>query len=465
MKSYSRWVSTIAFTSLLVGISATVIAESNASHPATATPAATTGAVSNLKPSIPLDEIQLFSTVMDYIKNYYVKPINDKDLLENAIRGMLVGLDPHSSYLDEEDYNDLKVNTSGKFGGLGIEVTLDDGFIRVISPIDDTPAQLAGVKAGDLIIRLDETPVKGISLRKAVELMRGERGQPIILTIIRNGQAKPLKITVVRDIIQVKSVKSQLLDGGYGYVRISQFQERTGENLIAALKDLKTANHSKDLKGLILDLRNNPGGILDASVSVAGAFLDKNKISYDRVVVYTKGRLPGSEIKERANGKDLLNGASIIVLVNSGTASASEIVAGALQDHKRAIIMGKQTFGKGSVQTVLPLKGHRGLKLTTALYYTPSGRSIQATGIVPDIEISDLKIGTNEEDPNDALSLREADLNGHLSTNKEAEVKTKERLSKNEKKSSDGLPLASKDYLLNEAINLLKAMSIMSKTS
>jgi len=403
-------------------------------------------------PKVPVEELQGFTNVIDSIKSYYVSDVTDHDLLENAIRGMIAGLDPHSAYLDKEEYADLKVSTTGKFGGLGIEVSLEDGFVRVITPIDDTPAQKAGVRAGDLIIKLDDTPVKGLTLKRAVELMRGKPGEAIVLTIIRKDVGKPIKISVTRDIIQVKSVKQEMLSPGYGMIRVSQFQEKTGDSVKAAVALLQ-----KDgpLKGLVLDLRNNPGGILDASVDVASEFLDSDKLKYDRMVVYTKGRIPGADIKERASGKDALNGAPIVVLVNGGSASASEIVAGALQDHHRAVIMGTTSFGKGSVQTVLPLKGDRGLKLTTALYYTPSGRSIQAKGIAPDVTVDELKIKANglaANDDND-FGLKESDLKGHLSIQENAATTAAGIV-------DDG-KLAMKDYQMNEALNLLKAISAL----
>ncbi len=418
--------------------------------------------------ALPLDDLQRFTSVVEQIRKYYVKPVDDKELFENAIRGMLSGLDPHSSYLDPSEFSDLRANTSGKFGGLGIEVTMEDGYVRVISPIDDTPASRAGLKAGDVIVRLDETPVKGLTLKKAVEMMRGERGSSILLTVMRKGETQPLKIKVTRDLIQVKSVRTKLLDKNYGYIRISQFQTQSGEDLINAVNQLKKESNNS-LKGIILDLRNNPGGILEASVKVSDAFLDKNKLGYNGMIVYTEGRLPGSEIKEFAEGTDILNGAPIVTLVNGGSASASEIVAGALQDHKRALIVGTQTFGKGSVQTVLPLKDNHGLKLTTALYYTPSGRSIQAEGITPDIEIPDLKIPEAKTDENENwINVREIDLQGHLDNGNKDKPKesTKDKpLSSEESMPStedNKKPLVNQDYQLNEALNLLKGLAFTS---
>lgn len=414
---------------------------------------------------LPLEDLQRFTSIVEQIRKYYVKPVDDKELFEHAIRGMLSGLDPHSAYLDPGEFSDLKANTSGKFGGLGIEVTMEEGVVKVISPIDDTPAQRAGIKAGDLIVRLDDAPVKGMTLKKAVEVMRGERGKPITLTIVRKGSSQPLKIKVMRDLILVKSVKTKLLDKQYGYVRISQFQSQSAEDMIAAIEKLNKESHNK-LKGIILDLRNNPGGILESSVKISDAFLDKPKLGFNGMIVYTEGRLPGSEIKETAREGDVLNGAPIVVLVNGGSASASEIVAGALQDHKRAIIVGTQTFGKGSVQTVLPLKDNHGLKLTTALYYTPAGRSIQAEGIVPDIEILDLKIPEAKQDDEESISsIRESDLEGHLATGKKPSTEDDESLKEkvdeatlSDAEKEENKTLLSQDYQLNEALNLLKGL-------
>ena len=397
--------------------------------------------------TLPVEELRTFSDVFGRIKNDYVESVEDKELLENAIRGMLTGLDPHSSYLDAEQFKELQVGTTGQFGGLGIEVGMEDGFVKVIAPIDDTPAQRAGVMAGDLIIRLDDTPVKGMTLSDAVKVMRGKPGTDIELTIVREGLDKPLQVTITRDIIKVKSVKSRMLDPGYGYLRISQFQSKTADYLVDAMDDLKKENDGP-LKGLILDLRNNPGGVLNGAVAVSDAFLDKG------LIVYTEGRLPDSSLRFNATPDDVADGAPIVVLVNQGSASASEIVAGALQDHKRALIIGTQTFGKGSVQTILPLSGGTALKLTTARYYTPSGRSIQAEGISPDIELESLKVAAIEQsiDP-----LSEADLSGHLENgNKKKSAKDKEK-----QDNSDTESLVRDDYQLYEALNMLKGMAIL----
>jgi carboxyl-terminal processing protease len=414
---------------------------------------------------LPLDEMRTFTEVFGKIKSDYVEPTEDSSLLENAIRGMLTGLDPHSSYLDAEAYRELQVGTTGEFGGLGIEVGMEDGFVKVISPIDDTPAQRAGVKAGDLIIRIDETPVKGLSLNEAVKLMRGKPGTDIVLQIMREGMEKPLKITVTRAIIKVNSVKTESLDKGFGYLRITQFQANTGEDMVQALSKLKKENEG-GLKGMILDLRNNPGGVLNAAVAVSDAFLE------DGLIVYTEGRIADSQMQFKATPNDILKGAPIIVLVNGGSASASEIVAGALQDHKRAIIMGSKTFGKGSVQTILPMQNGAALKLTTARYFTPSGRSIQAEGINPDIALENVKVTAVEASGFDPI--KEADLSRHLLNDKQPgetaaptkDVKNgKDKDAKDSKKDGDKAvvktSLADRDYQLYEALNLLKGLYIL----
>ncbi|GAB6048050.1 proteolytic complex protein CptA [Methyloparacoccus murrellii] len=414
---------------------------------------------------IPFEGLKTFSEVYGRIKQDYVEPVKDDKLLEDAIRGMLTGLDPHSAYLDKEQYDELKVGTTGQFGGLGIEVGMENGFVKVIAPIDDTPAQKAGVKAGDLIIRLDEKPVKGLSLNDAVKIMRGEPGSPIVLTIVREGAEQPIKIKLVRDIIKVKSVKSRLLEEGYGYVRLSSFQAKTGESMIEAIDELKKKGK---LKGLVIDLRNNPGGVLNAAVTVSDAFLD------DGLIVYTDGRVEDAKMKFSASSGDLLEGAPIVVLINAGSASASEIVAGALQDHKRAIIMGEKTFGKGSVQTILPTSNGGAVKLTTARYYTPSGRSIQAEGITPDVPISRVKLEAAQQ--SEFGPLKESDLANHLENPKvgqkpatpppaATEPAKEPLLQKAPEKTPEEQEeaLALQDYPLNEALNLLKGINIMRK--
>ncbi|MES9856935.1 MAG: S41 family peptidase [Sedimenticola sp.] len=399
---------------------------------------------------LPLQELRAFAEIFGRIKQDYVEPVEDRQLLEDAIRGMLAGLDPHSSYLGKDEYKELKVGTEGEFGGLGIEVGLEDGFVRVISPIDDTPAQRAGIQAGDLIIRLNEKPVKGMGLEEAVNQMRGKPGSELKLTIIRKGKEKPIKFTIVRAIIKVASVKGRVLEERYGYLRISHFQARTTEDMLKKLSELK-AESKEGLRGMVLDLRNNPGGILSGAVSVSDAFLTEG------VIVFTRGREESSRIDFNAAPDDILEGLPMVVLVNGGSASASEIVAGALQDHKRAIIMGSKTFGKGSVQTIVPITEETAVKLTTARYFTPNGRSIQAEGIKPDIEIENIKVA--EIDNVDNNRIKESDLSRHLANGndkKAAEHEPGEVKDEEDKKS-----LAQKDFILNEALNLLKGLYIL----
>jgi carboxyl-terminal processing protease len=424
---------------------------------------------------LPVEELRNFAEVFGRIKSDYVESVSDKKLITSAINGMLSGLDPHSTYLDAEGYKDLQVGTQGEFGGLGIEVSMEDGLVKVISPIEDTPAFQAGLKTGDLILKLDDTLVKGMTLNDAVNHMRGKPGSKIVLTVLRKNEPKPLTFTVVRAVIKVKSVKSKLVEPGYAFLRITQFQEHTGETLAAALNDLSKQG---ELKGVVLDLRNDPGGLLTSAVGVSAAFLPK-----DALVVYTDGRTEESKMRLSATPNDYLRGSSkndylkdlpaavkrvpMVVLVNGGSASASEIVAGALQDNKRAVIMGTQTFGKGSVQTILPLGNNTAIKLTTARYYTPNGRSIQAKGIVPDIVAEDPATAAQDN----AFRLREADLEHHLTNDRQPEDKTGNETKsavqpKAPAKQPGGKPEivefgAKNDYQLNQALALLKGMNIM----
>ena len=403
--------------------------------------------------SIPYEELQTFTDVMSRIKQDYVEPVKDKKLLEDSIRGMLAGLDPHSAYLSPEEFKELRIGTTGQFGGLGIEVTMEGGLVKVVAPIDDTPASRAGIKAGDLIIRIDDKPVKGLSLNDAVKLMRGKPGTDIKLTIVREGEPETIEMTITREIIRTKSVKSRSLEPGFGYVRISSFQSRTATDLLKAIGELQD---KETLKGLVLDLRNNPGGVLNGAVGVSDAFLD------DGLIVYTKGRVGDANMKYTATPGDALNGKPLVVLVNGGSASASEIVAGALQDHKRAIIMGRKTFGKGSVQTIQELRNGGAVKLTTARYFTPSGRSIQAQGIEPDIKLRAIKLAKlNEDGPK---ALKEKDLERHLANpNGDSEAKPdKEEEAKKQAEEIDRVEteLSQKDYQLYEALTLLKGLSI-----
>ena len=405
------------------------------------------GARDNSADVLPLEQLRTFSDVFARIKRNYVEDVSDEDLLEHAIRGMLSGLDPHSSYLNTEQFQELRIGTSGEFGGLGIEVGLEDGFVKVVSPIDDTPAARAGMKTGDLIIRLDDKPVKGLALNDAVKLMRGKPGSDIVLTVVREGEDKPLKITITRAVIQVTSVKNRILEDGYGYVRVSHFQTKTPADMIKAIETMQTEGA---LNGLVLDLRNNPGGVLSAAVGISDAFLN------DGLIVYTDGREDDSRLRYTASRGDIMDGAPVVVLVNGGSASASEIVAGAMQDHGRGVVMGSKTFGKGSVQTIQNLPNGGAVKLTTARYYTPSGRSIQAQGIEPDIVTGNLRLAQREDSGIEPIT--ESSLSGHLSNgNDAAEAETEAE----EKITADNL--AEDDYQLNEALNLLKGLAILSK--
>ncbi|MAT52658.1 MAG: peptidase S41 [Porticoccaceae bacterium] len=409
---------------------------SQAEEPATTTPES---------PSIPSDgqlplgDLQLFVQIFDQIRSAYVEEVDDRTLFDNAIEGLLAGLDPHSSYLDENDYDALQESTTGEFGGLGIEVGTEGGLIKVVAPIDDTPAYRAGIQAGDLIVKLDDQAVQGMSLREAINLMRGPKGEPIVLTILRQGMDAPLEITVVRDIIKVTSVRSRFLEEGFGYIRIAQFQTETGTQFSESLEAMNTPD--SPLKGLVIDLRNNPGGLLPASIEVADALLDEG------LIVYTEGRIPSANMKFRATAGDLADRVPVVVIINSGSASASEILAGALQDNGRAIVIGTQSFGKGSVQTVLPLRDGKAIKLTTARYYTPSGRSIQAEGIRPDIVVAPAQIKVLDE----KRGISEVNLAGHLQNGNERP---------GEKEKTDAESPLSVDNQLYEALNILKGIAI-----
>jgi len=381
--------------------------------------------------TLPIDELRTFAEVFGKIKSDYVEPIEDKKLLNEALNGMLSGLDPHSTFLDLDHFKDLQQGTSGDFGGLGIEVGMEDGYVLVVTPIEDTPAYKAGLKSGDLIMKLDSTAVKGLSLTEAVKLMRGKPGSSIVLKVLRKGLDSPFDIKVTRAQIKTKSVKAKLVEPNYAYIRLTQFQERTGEDLAIALKKLRTENKFA-FNGIILDMRNNPGGLLNVSVAVSAAFLKEGDL-----VVYTEGRAPDSKMnlttspenfirsKEDNFLKDLpadIKDTPMVVLINNGSASASEIVAGALQDHKRALIVGTRSFGKGSVQSILPMANGTAIKLTTARYFTPNGRSIQGKGIEPDVIV---------EDGMESFAVRESDLNNRLSNPEDAKKEdTKEKNSK-----------------------------------
>ncbi len=391
---------------------------------------------------LPLTELRVFVDVFDQIRKSYVEEVDDRTLLENAIKGMLNGLDPHSAYLDEEAFADLRETTTGEFGGVGLEVAGDEsGFVRVITPIDDTPAQAAGIESGDLIVEIDGKSVKGISLNEAITKMRGAKGSKIALTLMREGRSAPLTVTLTRDLIRVQSVRGRFLEPGFAYLRIAQFQSETGADLHATIARLKKEGK---LRGAVLDLRNNPGGVLQSCVEVADAFLD------DGLIVYTEGRVDNASSRFSASPGDDLDGAPLVVLINGGSASASEIVAGALQDQHRAIIVGTDSFGKGSVQTVLPLGEKRAIKLTTARYFTPSGRSIQAQGIAPDIVVERAQVTAIASAPR----ISEADLARHLQNGNGREEKGRSA------RTSDPVvtDLRAQDNQLYEALHLLKGI-------
>jgi carboxyl-terminal processing protease len=426
---------------------------------------------------LPIEELRAFTEVFGRVKSDYVEVVDDRKLITEAINGMLTGLDPHSAYLDQEAFKELQVGTQGEFGGLGIEVGMEDGFVRVVSPIDDTPASRAGIRPGDLIVKLDDASVKGMTLSDAVKRMRGKPNSPITLTIVRKGEAKPIIVTLNRAVIKIQSVRSKLLEPGYAYFRVSQFQEHTGESLARAVETLFKQNQGP-MRGMVLDLRNDPGGLLNAAVAVSAAFLPR-----DTLVVYTDGRTEDAKMRLNASPEHYLRGRNrddyirrlpaealkvpMVVLVNGGSASASEIVAGALQDHKRAVVMGQTTFGKGSVQTILPLGNNTAIKLTTARYYTPNGRSIQARGIIPDIPLEELSSARAA-----SIKLREADLSKHLTDSRTDDEKkalatavekfnftpaprpqdVDEKLLRPE----PGEVVSKHDYELNQAINFLK---------
>lgn len=423
--------------------------------PATPAAAAVKDTAKPAGETIPLDELRLLVEIFHKLKTDYVEELSDKELLESAIKGLVSGLDPHSTYLDETAYEELQEGTTGEFGGLGLEVGAEGGFLKVISPIDDTPASRAGIKAGDTIIRLDKTPTKGLSLDEAIKRMRGKPGESISITLVREGVEKPIELTLIRDLIKVQSVRSRLLEAGYGYLRIATFQSRTGEDLVKQLDQLKADNKAA-LKGVILDLRNNPGGVLGAAVSVSDAFLDSGRI------VYTEGRTADAKLSYEAKAPDLLAGAPLIVLVNEGSASASEIVAGALQDQHRALIMGRRTFGKGSVQTIMPMSNKAAIKITTARYFTPSGRSIQAEGIEPDVVLDKLKVTDMGND--EGLFVKEAELSRHLSNPNAVPDKPKAKPAETTDKpgaKDEKATLAKTDYEVFEALNLLKGMVLV----
>lgn len=427
---------TILFTLLTPLWPLALQADSRADLPDTGAPAEAREITQSV---LPLEDLRVFTKAYEHIRSAYITEIDDQTLLEHALRGMLDELDPHSTYLDATTFDELQVNTTGEFGGLGIEVGMEDDFVKVVSPIDDTPAERAGIEAGDIIIKIDDTAIKGLTLTESVEKMRGPKGSKVVLTIVREGLDQAFEVTLTRDIIKVKSVRTELLEDRFAYIRIAQFQVNTGRDMLAELKKMQKQHK---LSGIILDLRNNPGGLLQSSVEVADTFLDGG------MVVYTEGRMPHSNIEYHASEGDQTGGLPLIALINQGSASASEIVAGALQDHKRAVILGTASFGKGSVQTIIPITDDKALKLTTALYYTPNGRSIQAEGIVPDIIAEPVRVTAVEQD----ATMREAQLARHLDN-----IKTPG----SPKKAATANPRITEDSQLYQAVNLLKGIDIL----
>ena len=408
------------------------------------------------------ESIELFTDVMAIIKKSYVEDVDTKKLVYGAINGMLSSLDPHSSFMPPDTYKEMKIDTKGAFGGLGIEISIKDGLLIVISPIEDTPAFKAGIKSGDIIFKIDDKFTKDLNINDAVKRMRGQKGSKVILTIMREGFEKPKEFPLVRDIIQVKSVRFHLTDGGYGYVRIAQFQEKTDDDMSKALKTMK-AESKGELRGLVLDMRNDPGGLLDQAVKVADHFVPEGQM-----IVYTEGREKDSKMQFTAKKGGKEPNYPIVVLINGGSASASEIVAGALQDHKRAIILGTQSFGKGSVQTIIPLSDDSGLRLTTARYYTPKGRSIQAKGITPDIVVEAVEL-PKTTGKKDSLHLSEKDLENHFESEDKsgtADVKKDEKKNDIKDEKTEKIPQQLEEKLKNDyqvlrALDLLKGWELI----
>lgn len=429
---------------------------------------------------LPLDELQQLAAVFGMVKSDYVEPVDEKKLITDAIGGMVAGLDPHSQYFDKKTFKEFREGTTGRFVGVGIEIGMEDGLVKVVTPIEGSPAFRAGLKANDLITKIDDTAVKGLTMDQAVKRMRGEPNTKVLLTVFRKSESRSFPVTIVREEIRVQSVRAKVVEPGYAWLRVTQFQERTVEDFTNKLADIY--KQEPELKGLVLDLRNDPGGLLEASIAVSAAFLPSNAM-----IVSTDGQIPESKAQYRATPKDYMRRSGmdplrklpdalkkvpLVVLVNEGSASASEIVAGALQDHKRATVMGAQTFGKGSVQTVRPLTPETALKITTARYYTPSGKSIQAKGIVPDVMLDETADGNLFA----ALRMREADLEKHLNSGQGAEVKdearekaredARKRLEEEVAKNTAGpKPLpefgSTEDFQLAQALNRLKGKPVV----
>lgn len=420
--------------------------------------------VEQTRDPITTEDVQRFGTALEIIKRYYVEEVPNQKLFDNALRGLLSGLDPHSSYLDEAELKDLKDATSGQFSGLGVEVTPDSGYLKVITPIDDSPAQKAGMKAGDYIVKINDELVKDMTLGEAIKKMRGPKGSSVNLTIVRSDAAQPLKLKIVREMIKLESVKGKMLEPGYGYIRISNFQEDTATGLEKTIAKLKK-EAGGNLKGLALDVRNNPGGLLEPAVQVADDFLNPKQTSDSALIVSAKGRYPGADFKIKAKPDDLVPDVPMVVLINQGSASGAEIVAGALQDYKRAVLVGTQSFGKGSVQTVIPLDDKSAIKLTTALYYTPNGRSIQASGIQPDVLVENIQIPSKKDQtPNERIFVKEADLKGHLANGNGSNKATVLNAAVLAEVAPEEKELVSEDYQLFVALNVLKGLVAVQPT-
>lgn len=439
----------VIVSGVLVISSPLSIAASNTGTPQQITPTQNTDEKSQVND----DDINRFTNTIVLIKDFYVQKIGDKNLLDDAIRGMVNGLDPHSEYLDKDAYKTLLMTTSGEFGGVGIEVTPEYGILKIVTPMDDTPASKAGIKSGDYIVAIDGKLVSEMTLQDAVDKMRGKEGSLVMLTVLRKGEKLPLTFKLTRQVIRIASVKSKMLDDHFGYVRITQFQEPTAKLMHDAILELQNKNQGH-LNGLILDLRNNPGGLLETAVQVVNNFLDSKNLNnkYKDLIVYTEGRLPEAQYTAKATGNDILNGAPLVVLINGGSASASEIVAGALQDYRRAVVVGATSFGKGSVQTVIPLDKTHALKLTTALYHTPAGRVIQNVGIIPDVQIEDLQVTKNKNDEDLAMiePIKEYQLKNHLQGS--TAINAKNPVDHND------LGLAHADFQLFEALKILRTI-------
>lgn len=401
-------------------------------------------------------QINQLTKVIDVIQNNYITKVNENTLMNNAISGMVTRLDPHSAFLDKRELAELETTVSGEFVGIGVELTTDRGMLRVITPIDDSPAAKAGLKPGDLIIKVDDKLIQDMTVNEAIDQIKGKPGTNVTLTIIRKDVQKPLVFTVTREVVKIQAVKAKMLAPGYGYIRLSIFQGPVEQQVRNAINQFKKESGG-NLKGLVLDLRNNPGGLLDASADVVDLFLDKNATAkYHDLIVYTKGRIPNSDVSFKARDDDMIPGVPMVVLINGGSASASEIVAGALQDYKRAIIMGSRSFGKGSVQTVIPIGDDSALKLTTALYYTPAGREIQARGIEPDIIVPELAV--DEKQMTGLLDIDEANFDHHIENDSRDNYEKKSVDSARKEQQSSVIKLAKEDYQLYEALVMLKGL-------